>query len=812
MAQHQDGSAADRLRAALEALARPLSWEERAGCADTVARGGLTAYGLRWIDEALAAAADEPLREAVEALRAPVARYSGATPAERRELLRTIGDLLERAQNAAAEHGRSWREVAQQRDAALDARAISDLRSARRVSVKFVKGVGPRIAELLSRLGVETAYDLLTLFPRKYQDRRRPTPVAELRDGDRAGTLLTIGAEPKASRGRRVVTIRCAAYDDTGAVQLTWFNQPWLVDKLTRGTRLYASGEVERLGRNVTIRVDEYEIIGPTPDPLQIGRIVPVYPLTEGLAQATVRRVVSQAIERYAHGDYDPVPVEVCRRRGLLDHAQAIRSIHFPASMEEQEEARRGLAYRELLPLQVEVARRRREDTLDEAVSVKPTESALAELGRTLPFDLTRAQSRAARQILRDMTRRSPMNRLLHGDVGSGKTVVIMAALLAVARSGHQAALMVPTEILAQQHYRNLRRLLGGLGVEVDLLIGGLSTAAKETVRGRLVSGLTDVVVGTHALIQDPVAFRSLALAVVDEQHRFGVAHRSDLVRKGRGPHFLVVTATPIPRTLALTVYGHLLVSVLDELPPGRRPVMTKLATRRTAYQLVRKEAEKGRQAYVICPLIEPSEALDCQAAAELAERLAAEELSGLRIGLLHGRLKLEERDRAMAEFVAGNSDALVSTSVVEVGVDVPNATVMVVENAERFGLAQLHQLRGRVGRGDAPSYCALISGTRTKEARERLTVLCGTTDGFKIAMEDLRLRGPGEFVGTRQSGMPDFRIADVLRDVGLLELAHEDAEAIIARDKELSLPEHADMAEEMKTRGGPRSGPGPVG
>ena len=767
---------------------------------------------LRAALEALAAAADEPVRDAVEALRAPVGRYSQAAVGERRELLGTIGGLLERARDVASEHGRSWREVAQQRDEALDTRAISDLRGARRVAVKYVKGVGPKIAELLGRLGVETAYDLLTLFPRRYQDRRRPSPVAELRDGERAGMLLTIGSEPKASRGRRVLTIRCGAYDDTGAVQLVWFNQPWLAGKLTRGTRLYASGEVERLGRNITITVDEYEIIGPTPDPLQIGRIVPVYPLTEGLAQATVRRVVSLAIERYAHGDYDPAPAEVRRARGLLDHAQAIRSIHFPASLEEQEEARRSLAYRELLPLQVEVARRRREDTLDEAVSIRPTESALAELARALPFDLTRAQSRAARQILRDMTRRSPMNRLLHGDVGSGKTVVIMVALLAAARSGHQAALMVPTEILAQQHYRNLRGVLGGLGLEVDLLIGGLSTAAKETVRGRLLSGLTDVVVGTHALIQDPVAFRSLALAVVDEQHRFGVAHRSDLVRKSASPHFLVVTATPIPRTLALTVYGHLSVSVLDELPPGRRPILTKLAGRRVAYQLVRREAEKGRQAYVICPLIEPSEALDCQAAAELAERLAAEDLAGLRIGLLHGRLKLEERDRAMAEFVAGNCDVLVSTSVVEVGVDVPNATAMVVENAERFGLAQLHQLRGRVGRGETASYCALISGTRTKEARERLAVLCDTTDGFRIAAEDLRLRGPGEFLGTRQSGLPDLRIADVLRDVGLLELAHEDAEAIVGRDPDLSRAEHADLAEEMKLRVGRSTGPGPVG
>lgn len=679
--------------------------------------------------------------------------------------------------------------------------------------VRFVKGVGPRRAALLAKIGIRRLGELLLHLPSAYLDRQQITPLALLQPDSTATTIArVVRVVLRRIRGGRQDVIALLE-DETGQAKAVWFNQPYLRNLLRPGCRILASGRVRRW-RGLQLSSPEFEVLDEQPHGSSLvgGRIVPVYPLTEGLAQATVRRVVSLAIERYAHGDYDPAPAEVRRARGLLDHAQAIRSIHFPASLEEQEEARRSLAYRELLPLQVEVARRRREDTLDEAVSIRPTESALAELARALPFDLTRAQSRAARQILRDMTRRSPMNRLLHGDVGSGKTVVIMVALLAAARSGHQAALMVPTEILAQQHYRNLRGVLGGLGLEVDLLIGGLSTAAKETVRGRLLSGLTDVVVGTHALIQDPVAFRSLALAVVDEQHRFGVAHRSDLVRKSASPHFLVVTATPIPRTLALTVYGHLSVSVLDELPPGRRPILTKLAGRRVAYQLVRREAEKGRQAYVICPLIEPSEALDCQAAAELAERLAAEDLAGLRIGLLHGRLKLEERDRAMAEFVAGNCDVLVSTSVVEVGVDVPNATAMVVENAERFGLAQLHQLRGRVGRGETASYCALISGTRTKEARERLAVLCDTTDGFRIAAEDLRLRGPGEFLGTRQSGLPDLRIADVLRDVGLLELAHEDAEAIVGRDPDLSRAEHADLAEEMKLRVGRSTGPGPVG
>lgn len=791
----------DRYLQALESLGRPLEWERRDGYRDRVAQGGLSAYAERWIQQATETAPDPETAEAVRRLAHSFAMYSPSSRSVRVEALDAIEEALRGLRSAAQERQEDWRQVAKQRDEGLATRARGDLRASLDTPVQAVPGVRGGVARSLSKLGVHTVYELLTLYPRRHQDRRNPTPVAELEDGRTGGILVTVGAPPSSRKARRVTVVTAPAYDSSGSLILTWFNQPWLADKLQRGMRVYASGKVERFGREIRMTVDEYEMLGAELDPLQVGRIVPVYPLTEGLLQTTARRVISAAVEGYAHGDFDPVPEEVRRRRGLLPHDRALRSVHFPASEEEYEQARASLAYGELLALQVEIARRRRDMTTGVAPVVRPPESPLAELEASLPFALTAAQKRVIRQILRDMATPTPMSRLLHGDVGSGKTVAIMAALLAVARTGMQAAVMVPTEILAQQHFGSLSQVLLPLGVTVELLIGGLSTRRKQQALARLRSGEASVAVGTHALVQEGVEFRRLALGVVDEQHRFGVSHRSKLFQKGDCPHFLVVTATPIPRTLALTVYGHLDVSVLDELPPGRQPVVTKLAGRKAAYEMVRRELSKGRQAYVIAPLIEKSEALDCQAAEELAARLEAEDLRGHSIGLLHGRIPPERRDEVMRAFVTGEHRVLVSTTVVEVGVDVPNATAMVIENAERFGLAQLHQLRGRVGRGTEQSFCALVCGRRTVEARERLQVLCRTNDGFEIAQEDLRLRGPGEFFGVRQSGLPDLSIADPIGDVTLLELARKDAEAIVERDPELSSPAYADLREEIERR-----------
>ncbi len=788
----------EKLRKALEALDRPLGWERRAGLHDTVASGGLSAYGVRWLGQAVDACTDERLAGRLAELAPLLARYTPAEPEERGALLDAIEQRLREALQSLEASSADWRATARERDRALDAREARDLRGARETPVQFVRGVGPRLAELLARFGISTAYDLLYLFPRAHQDRRHPTPVRELVDDVATGVLVRLGAEPKEQRMRRVTLVTAMAYDDSGMVELAWYNQPWLVGKLARGDRIYAVGKSERWGNRPRMVVQEYEVIGTEQAPTQIGRIVPVYPLTEGLSQGRIRSVLAQAVEHYAHGDYDPVPSAIREHRGLLSLAQAIRTIHFPADPEEHELARIRLAFGELLALQVQVAQRRREISIGIALPVRPPGDPIAELEGALPFAFTAAQRRASKRILRDLASSTPMNRLLHGDVGSGKTAVVMAALLAVARAGMQSALMVPTEILAQQHFANLRRVLEPLGVGVTMLVGSLPKRVRDERRERVRMADASVVVGTHALIQEGVDFARLGLAVVDEQHRFGVAQRSELFTKATCPHFLVLTATPIPRTLALTVYGHLAVSQLDEMPPGRQEIVTKTAGRKAAYALVRKETAKGRQAYVICPLIERSEVLDCEAAADLAQRLAEEDLAGLTIGLLHGRLPAEEREATMGAFARGEIQVLVSTTVVEVGVDVPNATVIVIENAERFGLAQLHQLRGRVGRGSERSYCALICGTRSQEARYRLEVLCRTTDGFEIAMEDLRLRGPGEFFGTRQSGLPDLRVADVLSDVEILEMARVDAEALVAEDPELAAPRHADLREDI--------------
>ncbi len=798
----------ERFRSALEALARPLPWERRAGFRDSVASGGLTRYSERWLGEALECCPDRELAGRLERLVPLFAEYSASEPAAREQAMDAIDAGLRALNETLEGKAASWREVAEERDRALDAREVEDdLRAAQDIAVQYLKGVGPKIGELLARLGIETAYDLLHAYPRTHQDRRHPTPVAELQDEVSDGILVRIGSPPKQQRMKRVVLVTAQAYDDTGSVELAWFNQPWLVDKLPRGTRLYVVGRPEDWGRRMRMTVSEYEVIGDDLAPLQVGRIVPVYPLTEGLQQQRLRSIMSTAVERFTHGEFDPVPLAIREKRRLLSLPRALRGIHFPADPEEYEQSRARLAYGELLALQVEVARRRREIRSGETIPIRPESSPLEELEGALPFRFTNAQRKAAKRILTDLRSTTPMSRLLHGDVGSGKTAVVMAALLACARAGLQAAMMVPTEILAQQHFRNLKRTLGALGVEVTLLVGSLPKRVRDERRERVRLGDVSVVVGTHALIQEGVDFRRLALVCVDEQHRFGVAQRSGLAEKGLNPHSLVLTATPIPRTLALTVYGHLSVSVLDEMPPGRQEILTKMAGRKAAYQLVRKEAAKGRQAYIICPLIEKSEALDCEAAEDLASRLRNEDLEGLRVGLLHGRMPVEDRDATMAAFAAGELDAIVSTTVVEVGVDIPNATVMVIENAERFGLAQLHQLRGRVGRGEAKSYCLLLCGRRTQEARERLEVLCRTTDGFEIAMEDLRIRGPGEFFGARQSGLPDLRIANVLEDIALLEMAREDAEALVEEDPELLRPEVADLAEELHRRVGMKVG-----
>lgn len=665
-------------------------------------------------------------------------------------------------------------------------------------SVQYVKGVGPRLGGLFEKMGVRTVRDLLYHFPRRYEDRTRFARISQLRHGEPATVLGTVlAADNVQTRGRLVIT-KVAVDDGSGVVALTWFNQKFRKEQFNklRGRRIVAYGAAQ-LGRwGVEISSPEWELYDENADPLSSGRVVPVYPLTEGMFQVNVRRALANAVEGYVGLVEETLPADLRDRLGLADLTWALRNIHFPESEPALEEARRRLVFEELFALQLALAMRKRQmEVPGGGIEFAVPETLADDLRQLLPFELTNAQKRVIGEIAADMARPVCMNRLLQGDVGSGKTAVALAAMLIAVRNGCQAALMAPTEILAEQHYIGISALLGNVGlmeIRADLLTGSLRSSSRQAVRDRVASGQTQIVIGTHALIQEGVEFRRLGLVIVDEQHRFGVLQRAALMDKGLNPDMLVMTATPIPRTLTLTVYGDLDVSIIDELPPGRKAVKThwkQIGERRKVYAALRTIIEQGRQAYVVCPLIEESDKLQARAATELAEFLQNEIYPDLRVGLLHGQMKTDEKDRVMSAFRAGEIDVLVSTTVIEVGVDVPNATCMVIEDADRFGLAQLHQLRGRVGRGEEQSFCVLICEANTEDAIKRMQTMASTNDGFKIAEEDLKIRGPGEFYGTRQSGVAGLKIADIFRDVPILELARKEAFDLVERDPQLSDP-----------------------
>ena len=667
------------------------------------------------------------------------------------------------------------------------------------MNVQFVKGVGERLSKLFGKLGIFTAQDLLWDFPRRYEDRRSMRRIAQLHAGETAcfrGKVL-VADNVQTPRSKTLLT-RVAVQDESGTAYLVWFNQWYLKNKFLRllGKDIVVYGTAQFGSRGVEIANPEWEEISDGADMLSSNRIVPVYPLTEGLFQGRVRRIIYNALDVFLPVVEDPLPEEIRERHGLVDLTTALRNIHFPESEDAQEAARYRLVYEEFFFLQLALALRRQNVTTalpGIAFDVNP-ECTKALYG-ILPFELTNAQKRVIVEIERDMARPIAMNRLMQGDVGCGKTIVSLAAMMVAIHNGYQAALMAPTEILAEQHYLVLSRWAEQLGLETALLTGSLTAKQKRAARERIASGEAQIVLGTHALIQEGVEFAKLGLVVVDEQHRFGVLQRAALREKGWNPDVLVMTATPIPRTLALTVYGDLDLSVIDEMPPGRKPIKTHLKAtfdRPRVYQAARKLIGEGRQVYIVCPLIEESEKLQVRAATELAENLQNDVFPDLRLSLLHGQMKPAEKDDIMRRFREGEIQILVSTTVIEVGVDVPNACVMLIEDADRFGLAQLHQLRGRVGRGEHQSFCVLISDPNTDDARERMDVMVRSNDGFMIAEEDLRIRGPGEFYGTRQSGMPSLRIANILRDVEILEKSREDAFALVKADPNMA--EHQDL------------------
>jgi len=663
--------------------------------------------------------------------------------------------------------------------------------------VESLSGIGPKRAALLENLNVRTVRDLVFFFPRDYQDRRHVTPIAEAREGAR----VTIEAEVAGSRmvrlrGRMslaVVTLR----DSTGEMQASWFGRGFLAKSFTRGTRGLFTGIVGKY-KGPCLKNPEYEILsGDEEDLLHTGRVVPVYRLTEKITQRLLRRWTWTAVEQVSDKLEETLPENLRRRYAFPPIRAAIRTVHFPEEIAPAETARTRFAYEELLGIQLAVLSARAARLHEEKGNRHAVDGPMLQsLRASLPFQLTRSQDRAVSDILEDMASPRPMMRLLQGDVGCGKTVVALHAVAAAADGGYQTALMAPTEVLAEQHFLSLRALLEPLGLWVDLLTG--ATRGQAEVRRRIARGEAQVIVGTHALIQEKTQFRNLGLAIIDEQHRFGVCQRSTLVEKGLNPDILHMTATPIPRTLAITVYGGMDISVIDELPPGRIPVKTRRvppAKLEDLYRYVTEQAAAGLQTYLICPLIEESDKRQLKAVTTHFEELSAGSFAGIRTALMHGRLGPDEKDDIMRRFKKGAIDVLFSTTVIEVGIDVEKATTMIIEDASQFGLTQLHQLRGRVGRGRDQSHCFLLGSPVTEDGKRRLEVMCATNSGFDIAEEDLKLRGPGEFYGVRQAGLSDLRVADLIRDVRLLDHARRDAQEILEKDPLLAAPEHGYLA-----------------
>lgn len=662
--------------------------------------------------------------------------------------------------------------------------------------VRYLKGVGPKTAERFEKLGILTLSDLLCHYPRRYLDFSKPYSIAEAP----ADTECVVKAEVFAKPGGRILPggrrmERITAGDDVSSLEITWFNNPYAAQKLELGQEYYFQGIV-------TGGMLRRQMVNPqvrTEAQVKSSPFEAVYPQTEGLTSSAIAKCVRQLLP-HAELLPDPLPPEMLKKYRLLSKADAVRAIHCPATEEEAFAARRRLIYEELLVLQLGIGRMKNHGAASTGAPMKKADAS--PFWESLPFSPTGAQRRAVEEILTDMSGETSMNRLLQGDVGSGKTLVAAAAIWACIRAGYQAALLAPTEILASQHAENLNRLLSPFGMRVALLTGGMKAAARRTTLAAIRDDEADLIVGTHAILSEGVEFARLGLAVVDEQHRFGVRQRGLLAEKAANPHLLVMSATPIPRTLGLLMYGDLDISILDELPPGRKPVKTRCITgkkRADLYGFLDREIDSGRQVYIVCPAIEDAGGSGLNAVKSYYEDIAKAYLPDRRVGLMHGKLKPKEKAEVMDDFKSGRLDALVSTTVIEVGVDVPNATVMVIENAERYGLSALHQLRGRVGRGAAESWCFLVSDNASESVQKRLKFLCSTSDGFAVAQYDLETRGPGDFFGSRQHGLPTLQIADLMNDTRTLHAAQSEAAALLAEDLLLERPEHALLARQVE-------------
>ncbi len=808
----------------IEPLRTILNLERQRGYPDTTVIGGLDRYLIKWLKQSRERINSPSLMAHFDKLQLSEPCYAVWDETKRRSWIEDFLDWLAEVEKLTGDVQKERKHVTSsivERKHRMSGARLLGGDVGLDSPVTEIKGVKAGLAAKLNKLGVHTIRDLLYFFPRRHIDYSQRKRIAELDDSEEGQeqTILGIVWESRVVElgGQRGTEVTLG--DDTGNIRAVWFNQPFLAKKFPTNAQLVISGKWSVYRGSRVFESPEWELIEEK-ELIHTGRLVPVYPLTYGLYPRQMRNLVKRVIDSWLERVDDFLSPEIKGRCQFLDLPEAIKQAHFPDSQEKKAEARKRLAFDELFLIQLSALSKKRdwqEGQPGNAFNIK-TEAIDNFIG-CLPFTLTNAQQRVIQEILYDLKQSKPMSRLLQGEVGSGKTVVAMAALLAAVGSGYQGALMAPTEILAEQHFRNIGQLLASVyngdderdnvscysgllsrPITCCLLTGRMSEKEKLALQNQIKDGAVDMVIGTHALIQKGVEFDRLGLAVIDEQHRFGVLQRSTLRQKGFNPHVLVMTATPIPRSLALTIYGDLDISVLDELPPGRQMIKTRWLdqeNRGRAYEFINQQIAAGHQAFIICPLIEESDKIDAKAAIAEYERLSQEVFPDLRLGLLHGRMPSNDKDEIMQGFRAGKLEILVSTPVVEVGIDVPNATVMLVEAADRFGLSQLHQFRGRVGRGESQSYCLLLSERPSVEGKERLKSIENIHDGFTLAEKDLELRGPGEFFGTRQSGLPDLRMAR-LSDIQLLEIARNEALSLFQNDPGLEFPEHRLLAEEI--------------
>ncbi len=796
---------------AFEKLAKILALEREQGYRNRAVIGGLDRFASFWHEEARQETEGLDSARTVEEIVALLQSYPALEDRGARE--RVVAEILaklEQAPGGAEEPPEKKEGVIAQESPKVEEPPRE--RPGMNSPVTTLVGIGPSHAQRLQKLGVETIRDLLYLFPRRYNDFSSLKTINQLEYGEEVTIIGTVWQTKARETRTGGIIVTSILSDGTGTIQATWFNQPYLARRLSAGSKIVLSGKIDEYLGRLVFQSPEWEPLDS--ELIHTARLVPIYPLTKGLSARWLRRLMKKVVDYWTRRLPDHLPAQTRERAGLVDLETAIGQIHFPESKQSFEQARRRLSFDEFFLIQLGVQRQRHLWRSEPGRPLTIDEELLNSFLQSLPFTLTNAQQRTLREIVSDLQQPHPMSRLLQGDVGSGKTVVAAAAMLSTVANGCQAVMMVPTEILAEQHYRTITELLtnfeseiGDRRSEIRLLIGSLTSLEKQQIHQEAAAGDIDILIGTHALIQEGVVFKDLGLAIIDEQHRFGVAQRATLRQKGMTeagpvcPHVLVMSATPIPRSLALTIFGDLDISVIDELPPGRQEIKTHWLLpreRERAYRFLRSQVEQGRQAFIICPLVEESEKIEAKAAVEEYERLQKVIFPDLKLGLLHGRLKGAEKEAVMGAFKRGEFDILVSTSVVEVGIDVPNATVMLVEGANRFGLAQLHQFRGRVGRGEHQSYCLLLSDSPTPEAEERLRAIESTQDGFALAEKDLELRGPGEFFGTRQSGLPDLKLAG-LGDVRILEQARAEAQALFREDPDLSQPEHRLLARRVQ-------------